>query len=259
MIVEGQVHGGITQGIGQALTEGVVYDEHGQLITGSYMDYTMPRADDVPSYKVEHASTPSPTNPLGIKGCGRSRRHRSTPGRDQRDHGCHRKRRHRDAGDVVQGLGRDSAGQDIDGGGIREEAMYPTKYHKATSVDAAAAALSGAEDGAILAGGQTLLPTMKQHLASPSDLVDIRGAGLSGITVSGGSVSIGATTTHAEVAGSAEIPVRLRGAVLSRGRDRGPRRAAHGDHRRLRRQQRPGGGLSLCGAGTRRDGGDECP
>ena len=70
MIVEGQVHGGITQGIGQALTEGVVYDEHGQLITGSYMDYTMPRADDVPSYKVEHASTPSPTNPLGIKGCG---------------------------------------------------------------------------------------------------------------------------------------------------------------------------------------------
>ena len=83
--------------------------------------------------------------------------------------------------------------------------MYPTKYHKATSVDAAAAALSGAEDGAILAGGQTLLPTMKQHLASPSDLVDIRGAGLSGISVSGGSVSIGATTTHAEVAGSAEI------------------------------------------------------
>jgi len=70
MIVEGQVHGGVTQGIGQALTERVVYDESGQLVTGSYMDYTMPRADDVPSYKVEHSSTPSPTNPLGIKGCG---------------------------------------------------------------------------------------------------------------------------------------------------------------------------------------------
>ena len=71
MIVEGQVHGGVTQGIGQALLEGVVYDdETGQLITASYMDYCMPRADDVPSFTLAHNSTPSPTNPLGIKGCG---------------------------------------------------------------------------------------------------------------------------------------------------------------------------------------------
>ena len=69
-IVEGQVHGGITQGIGQALLEGVVYDEAGQMLTGSYMDYTMPRADDVPSYEVSTTATPSPSNPLGIKGCG---------------------------------------------------------------------------------------------------------------------------------------------------------------------------------------------
>lgn len=70
MIVEGQVHGGIAQGIGQALLEQVVYDEDGQLITGSYMDYTMPRADDLPSYNVNHASTVCPNNPLGMKGCG---------------------------------------------------------------------------------------------------------------------------------------------------------------------------------------------
>ncbi|MBM3521189.1 MAG: xanthine dehydrogenase family protein molybdopterin-binding subunit, partial [Alphaproteobacteria bacterium] len=71
MIVEGQVHGGITQGIGQALTEGCVYDkESGQLVTGSYMDYCMPRADDVPSYKLGFICTPCPTNPLGMKGCG---------------------------------------------------------------------------------------------------------------------------------------------------------------------------------------------
>ncbi|OWU84292.1 carbon monoxide dehydrogenase [Oceanicola sp. 22II-s10i] len=70
MIVEGQVHGGIAQGIGQALHEQVVYDDDAQLITGSYMDYTMPRADDLPSYSVHHASTPCPNNPLGIKGCG---------------------------------------------------------------------------------------------------------------------------------------------------------------------------------------------
>ncbi len=69
-IVEGQVHGGITQGIGQAMLEQVVYDETGQLLTASYMDYTMPRADDVPSYQVSTTSTPAPSNPLGIKGCG---------------------------------------------------------------------------------------------------------------------------------------------------------------------------------------------
>jgi len=71
MIVEGQVHGGLTQGIGQALLEGCKYDaESGQLITGSYMDYTMPRADDVPSYQLETRVTACTHNPLGVKGCG---------------------------------------------------------------------------------------------------------------------------------------------------------------------------------------------
>jgi len=70
MIVEGQVHGGLTQGIGQALLEGAVYDDNGQLITASFMDYAMPRADDVPSYKLQHTTTLCPGNPLGVKGCG---------------------------------------------------------------------------------------------------------------------------------------------------------------------------------------------
>jgi carbon-monoxide dehydrogenase large subunit len=71
MIVEGQVHGGVAQGIGQALLEHGVYNtESGQLITGSYMDYTMPRADDLPSYKLGLTVTPCPSNPLGVKGCG---------------------------------------------------------------------------------------------------------------------------------------------------------------------------------------------
>ncbi len=71
MIVEGQVQGGIAQGIGQALLEHGVYDkDSGQLITGSYMDYTMPRADDLPSYKLGFTVTPCPSNPLGMKGCG---------------------------------------------------------------------------------------------------------------------------------------------------------------------------------------------
>ncbi len=70
MIVEGQVHGGIAQGVGQALCEGAVYDKDGQLITASFMDYCMPRADDLPSYHVGMTETACPSNPLGIKGCG---------------------------------------------------------------------------------------------------------------------------------------------------------------------------------------------
>jgi aerobic carbon-monoxide dehydrogenase large subunit len=70
MIVEGQVHGGIAQGVGQAMLEGAVYDRDGQLVTGSLMDYTMPRADDLPSFKIDMTETKCPSNPLGIKGCG---------------------------------------------------------------------------------------------------------------------------------------------------------------------------------------------
>ncbi|UWQ89914.1 xanthine dehydrogenase family protein molybdopterin-binding subunit [Rhodobacteraceae bacterium M382] len=71
MVVDGQVHGGIGQGIGQALLENCVYDENGQLLSASYMDYAMPRADDVPFYTVDHSSqTPCTHNPLGVKGCG---------------------------------------------------------------------------------------------------------------------------------------------------------------------------------------------
>ena len=70
LLVEGQVHGGIAQGVGQALLEGAVYDGEGQLVTGSLMDYTMPRADNLPSFNVGMTETKCPSNPLGIKGCG---------------------------------------------------------------------------------------------------------------------------------------------------------------------------------------------
>ena len=70
MIVEGMVHGGVVQGVGQALTEEAVYDESGQLITGSMMDYAIPTANSVPSIITDRTTTPSPTNPLGVKGAG---------------------------------------------------------------------------------------------------------------------------------------------------------------------------------------------
>ena len=70
LLVDGQAHGGIVQGIGQALRERTVYDDDGQLLTGSYMDYAMPRADDTPLFVHEFHSVPATTNPLGAKGCG---------------------------------------------------------------------------------------------------------------------------------------------------------------------------------------------
>jgi len=70
VIVEGQVHGGVVQGIGQALWEGAVYDENGQLLTGSMLDYALPRADRLPDMEVLSTVTPSPHHPIGVKGIG---------------------------------------------------------------------------------------------------------------------------------------------------------------------------------------------
>ncbi len=84
--------------------------------------------------------------------------------------------------------------------------MYETNYHRASSVSEAASLLAGSDEAKLLAGGQTLIPTMKQRLAAPSDVVDIRHiAELKGISVSGSKVTIGAATSHAEVAQSADI------------------------------------------------------
>ncbi len=70
MVVEGQVHGGVAQGIGGAFFERLVYDEEGQLINASFMDYLLPTAAEIPPIAVDHVETPSPLNPLGVKGAG---------------------------------------------------------------------------------------------------------------------------------------------------------------------------------------------
>jgi carbon-monoxide dehydrogenase large subunit len=70
MLVEGQIHGGVLQGIGQAMLERTVYDDDGQFLTGSYMDYCLPRAVDAPPFETVHHPVPAKTNPLGVKGCG---------------------------------------------------------------------------------------------------------------------------------------------------------------------------------------------
>ena len=84
--------------------------------------------------------------------------------------------------------------------------MYPTKYHRAASLDDAVAAIGAAAEGKFLSGGQTLLATMKQHLAAPTDLVDVRSIeGMKGISTDGDTLVIGAATTHAEVAGNSDV------------------------------------------------------
>jgi carbon-monoxide dehydrogenase large subunit len=79
LIVEGQIHGGLAQGIGQAMIEEAVYAEDGQLLTGSFMDYAMPRATDFPRFELEATVTPTPVNPLGAKGVGEAGTLGSTP------------------------------------------------------------------------------------------------------------------------------------------------------------------------------------
>jgi carbon-monoxide dehydrogenase large subunit len=79
MIVDGQIHGGLAQGIGQAMIEEVVYGEDGQLLTGSFMDYAIPRASDLPRFELDVTVTPTPVNPLGAKGVGEAGTLGSTP------------------------------------------------------------------------------------------------------------------------------------------------------------------------------------
>ncbi len=79
LIVDGQVHGGIAQGLAQTMFEEVVYDENGQLISGSLMDYAMPKAHQLPTFETDRTVTPTPVNPLGAKGCGEAGTIGSTP------------------------------------------------------------------------------------------------------------------------------------------------------------------------------------
>ncbi|PYV40905.1 MAG: carbon monoxide dehydrogenase, partial [Acidobacteria bacterium] len=79
LTVHGQIHGGIAQGLGQALLEEAVYDENGQLITGTLMDYAIPKSVDIPWFELDKTETPSPVNPLGVKGVGEAGTIGSTP------------------------------------------------------------------------------------------------------------------------------------------------------------------------------------
>ena len=167
MLVAGQVHGGVAQGIAEALYEEARYDEEGNLLHGTMTTYMIPAAPELPSFELDHTVTPSPTNPLGVKGIGEAAR--SPPPRgDRRGRGRPlppRRHGHRAAGDPGEGLEGDPGGA----------VMIPTgfDYEVAESTDHALELLRTKEDAKLIAGGHSLLPLMKLRLAQPGTLVDI--------------------------------------------------------------------------------------
>ena len=269
MIVDGQVHGGVAQGIAQALFEEAVYDADGNLVTGTMVDYLVPTALDLPSFVTDRTETPATTNPLGVKGVGEAGTIASTPavvnavvdalrqfGVSDVQMPCTPERvwRGDPAGEAVR-RGRRPGGHDRlrrpadrhDGGRF---GMIPAafEYVRAESVDHAASALAEHGDEAkVLAGGQSLLPLMRLRLADPEVVVDVgRLADLRGVREDGDALVIGALTTHHEVMNNelvrqharlladatttvADPAVRHRGTFGGVARPRGPRRRPAGD------------------------------
>ena len=124
MLVAGQLHGGVAQGIGQALMECVSYDASGQPITGSFMDYALPRAEDIPLMAVGDHPVPAKSNPLGTKGCGEAGCAGSSLHHRQRGARCAvriRHHPHRHAADAGAGVARDP-GREAEGG-VRRSAI----------------------------------------------------------------------------------------------------------------------------------------
>jgi CO/xanthine dehydrogenase FAD-binding subunit len=204
MIVEGQIHGGVVQGIGQALFEGAEYDENGQLTNASYMDYCMPRAEDFPMFETASQVTPCPHNPLGVKGAGEAGTIGAAPAVvnaviDALWSGGHRVK------DIRMPLTPERVWRAMQNNWrmkIFNFKFYDTSvfdYQKVKNIDEAIAALSNG-GSKILAGGHSLLPAMKLRLSQPSKLVDIADiADLKGIKEEDGEIVIGAATTHANI------------------------------------------------------------
>jgi hypothetical protein len=221
LIVEGQVHGGLAQGIAQALYEEAVYDADANLVTGTMVDYLVPSAADLPEFTTDRTETPSTTNPLGVKGVGEAGTIASTPAvvgavvdavhhSASGDPDAHHARTGL-AGDQQLGLRRRRPGRrghhrvrrpaDLDDG--RRCRVIPPEfdYLRPHSVDEAVTELGRAgEDAKVLAGGQSLLPLLRLRLAYPTVLVDLGGVGeLRGVRRDGDELVIGSMTTHHEV------------------------------------------------------------
>ena len=187
MLIDGQVHGGIVHAIGQALYEQVVYDEDGQLVTGTFVDYALPTAAEVPSFETDRTETPSPVNSLGVKGVGEAGTIAASPAVTNAVIDALRPlgvTLHEHAADPDAGLGchRRSEGRCV---------MIPAEfdYRAPETLDEAIRELhENGDEAKLLAGGHSLLPLMKLRLAAPALLIDLRRVpGLHGVQRENGS------------------------------------------------------------------------
>ena len=168
MIVEGQVHGGLAQGIGQALLEGAVYDSSAaSSLTASFMDYTMPRADDLPSFKLSHTHDAVSGQPARRQGLRRGRRDRRIGRSHQRHHGCDRQQQTGNAARRPIASGTPFT---------VERSKHHVRDHSITAPLRSTKprrCSPRVQEAKYLAGGHTLIPVMKQRLAAPSDVIDL--------------------------------------------------------------------------------------
>ena len=249
LIVEGQVHGGLAQGIAQALYEEGVYDDDGNLVTTTLADYLVPSASDLPSYVTERTETPA-SNRLGVKGVGEAGTIASTPavvnaivdalrpfGVRDVTMPCTPERVWR----AIQAA-TDSAAPT----GCKRQCeqqwrrgMIPAKfdYVRPASLDDAVSALAdGGDDAKVIAGGQSLLPLLRLRLAYPDLLVDVGALDeLRGVTDDGDHLLIGARTTHYQVVHDPLIAAALRPAGAGGRHGRRPGGPAPRHARRLDR------------------------
>ena len=195
LIVEGQVHGGIAQGIAQALYEEAAYDADGNLLTTTLADYLIPSAADLPTFVTERTRDPVDDQPARGQGGGRGRHDRVHARRGQRGRrrpAPARRHRRRDAVHGGTGLAGHQRGQG-------RRAMIPAKFdyvRPSSLADAVQALSGGGDDAKVIAGGQSLLPLLRLRLAYPELLVDIGGLGeLTGVRDAGDALVIGAMTT----------------------------------------------------------------
>ena len=191
LIARGQMHGGVVQGIAQALWEEAVYDDAGTLVSGSFVDYLLPTAADTISFDVDHATNPSTTNSLGTKGVGEAGTIASTPAVVNAVVDAVR---HLGVTDIVMPMTPERVWTALQGdpGGADtvEDAMphfeaeggqpvIPAQfdYVAPTSVEEALAALAEhGDDAKLMAGGQSLLPVLRMRLNAPEWVIDLGGS-----------------------------------------------------------------------------------
>ena len=254
LIVEGQIHGGLAQGIGQAMIEEVAYGADGQPLTASFMDYAAAAGERFPALRARQHRHPDAGQSARGQGCRRGGDHRLDPLHRQCRGG--RPERLRRAASRYDAAAREALAHHSRPVGQELRRMIPTafEYERATSLDDALAKLAAAGGaGKLIAGGHSLVPLMKLRLSEPTVLIDIAHIpDFAGIREADGRIEIGAGTTHHDVATSALLRDRCPAVAETAALIGDQQVRNRADPRREPRARRSGGGLPGGDAGRRR-------